>query len=132
MVQRVNFLQAANVSGCGCVCCKERAYWFQAVCSSWVVMPSQNVVRTCVMERSSRGVGVGVGIDVGVDMGEGVGDRGGTGDGAVLPVLCGAASGRCSATATPLISRKVASHPHRIVSVSRRYCCSEACTSWVS
>src|SRR5438034_3427931 len=91
-------------------------------------MASQNVVRTCVMERASRGVGVGVGMDVGVDVSEGIGEGVGTGGGAVLLVLCGTASGRCSATATPLISRRVASHTRRIISVSRRFCCAEACT----
>src|SRR5258708_26458229 len=91
-------------------------------------MASQNVVRTCVMERASRGVGVGVGMDGGVDVGEDGGAFVGTGDGAALLVLCAAASGRCSATATPLISKKAASHTRRIISVPRRFCCAEACT----
>src|SRR6266566_1661953 len=94
-------------------------------------MASQNVVRTCVMEWASRGVGVGVGMDVGVDVGDGEGPIVGTGDGAVLLVPCGAASGRCSSTSTPLISRKVASHTHSMISVSRRFCCAEACISRV-
>jgi hypothetical protein len=72
---------------------------------------------------------VGVGMDVGVDAGAGVAD--GVGTGAVLLVLCGALSGRCSASATPLISRKVASHTRRMARVSRRFCCPEACISWV-
>src|SRR5258707_7772197 len=91
-------------------------------------MASQNAVRTGVMERASRGVGVGVGMDVGVDVGEDGGAFVGTGDGAALLVLCAAASGRCSVTATPLISKKAASHTRRIISVPRRFCCAEACT----
>src|SRR6266566_7796997 len=94
-------------------------------------MALQNVVSTWVMERASRGVGGGVGMEVGVDVGEGVGAIVGTGGGTMLLVLCGAASGRCSASATPLISRKVASHTRRMVSVSRRFCCAEACISRV-
>src|SRR2546428_5966572 len=70
-------------------------------------------------------------MDVGVDVGEDGGSGVGTGDGAVLLVLCDAASGRCRASATPLISRKVASHTRRMVSVSRRFCCAVACTSRV-
>src|SRR5260370_31849461 len=94
-------------------------------------MASQNIVRPWGMEWASRGVDVGVGMDVGVDVGEGGGAIVGTGDGAVLLVLCGAASGRCSATTTPLISRKVASHTQSMVSVSRRFCCSEVYSSRV-
>src|SRR5437588_11676137 len=94
-------------------------------------MASQNVVRTCVMEWASRGVGVGVRMEVGVDVGEGGGAIVGTGDGALLLVRACAASGRCRASATPLISRKVASHTRRMVSVSRRISCAGACTSRV-
>src|SRR6266568_6884581 len=98
-----------------------------------MVRASQNVVRTCVMEWASRGVDVGVGMDVGVglDVGAGVGDRVGMVGSAVLLVLCGAAPGRCTATATPLINRKAANHTRRMVSESRRFCCSGACTSRV-
>src|SRR2546421_7360081 len=70
-------------------------------------------------------------MEVGVDADEGGGAIVGMGDGAVPLVLCGAASGRCSATSTPLMSRKVASHTQSMVRVSRRFCCSEACISRV-
>src|SRR5260370_8283233 len=92
-------------------------------------MASQNIVRPWGMEWASRGVGVGVGMDVGVDVGEGGGAIVGTGDGAVLLVLCGAASGRCSATTTPLISRKVASHTQSMVNGSPHFCSPEVHTS---
>src|SRR6266702_1106354 len=70
-------------------------------------------------------------MEVGVDADEGGGAIVGTGDGAVPLVLCCAVSGRCSATSTPLMSRKVASHTQSMIRVSRRFCCAVACTSRV-
>ncbi len=68
------------------------------------------------MEWVSRGVSVGVGMDAGVSVEAGGGCRVCTGCGAALLVLCGTASGRCSASSTLLNSRKGAGYVGKMVS----------------